>query len=236
MCYSNSSTSKNIDLSRRYKKEIPEGLNETPIYYQSGFAFSKWRIITASDEITEMNWGLVPSWFNGSDPKEISAMTLNSRVESATEKPSFKHLVSRNRCIIPSSGFFEWQLNGKVKIPYFIYPKNDFVFSMAGLFDTWLDSKTGIILSTFTILTCDANPLMGEIHNTKKRMPCILNKELESNWINGLIPLTDLYTPFSENNMNAHEVQKSLFLNTVNNVPEVQLPAFNATYAQGKLF
>ncbi len=236
MCYSNSSTSKNIDLSRRYKKEIPEGLNESPIYYQSGFAFSKWRIITASDEITEMNWGLVPSWFNGSDPKEISAMTLNSRVESAAEKPSFKHLVSRNRCIIPSSGFFEWQLNGKVKIPYFIYPKNDIVFSMAGLFDTWLNSQTGIILNTFTILTCEANTVMAEIHNTKKRMPCILNKESEKNWINGLIPLTDLYTPFSENNMNTHEVQKSILLNAVNNVPESQLPAFNATYAQGKLF
>jgi putative SOS response-associated peptidase YedK len=236
MCYSNSSTSKNIDLSRRYKKEIPEGLNESPIYYQSGFAFSKWRIITASNEITEMNWGLVPSWFNGSDPKEISAMTLNSRVESAAEKPSFKHLVSRNRCIIPSSGFFEWQLNGKVKIPYFIYPKNDIVFSMAGLFDTWLNSQTGIILNTFTILTCEANTVMAEIHNTKKRMPCILNKESEKNWINGLIPLTDLYTPFSENNMNTHEVQKSILLNAVNNVPESQLPAFNATYAQGKLF
>lgn len=183
-----------------------------------------------------MNWGLVPSWFNGSDPKEISAMTLNSRVESAAEKPSFKHLVSRNRCIIPSSGFFEWQLNGKVKIPYFIYPKNDIVFSMAGLFDTWLNSQTGIILNTFTILTCEANTVMAEIHNTKKRMPCILNKESEKNWINGLIPLTDLYTPFSENNMNTHEVQKSILLNAVNNVPESQLPAFNATYAQGKLF
>ena len=236
MCYSNSSTSKNIDLSKRYEKESPKGLSETPIYYQSGFAFSNWRIITESDQIASMKWGLVPAWFNGSDPKEISAMTLNSRVETAADKPSFKHLVSRNRCIVPSNGFFEWQLNGKVKIPYFIYPKNDFVFSFAGLFDTWMDSNSGIVLNTFTILTCEANSLMAEIHNTKKRMPCILNKDCEKNWLNGLLPLSDLVVPFSENIMNAHEVQKSLLLSSDNNLPEAQLPAFNATYEQGELF
>jgi putative SOS response-associated peptidase YedK len=236
MCYSNSSTSKNIELSKRYKKQIPERLDETPIFFQSGFTFGKWRAITASDCISTMNWGLVPSWFNGSDLKEISALTLNARVESASEKPSFRHLVSRNRCILPSTGFFEWQMNGKVKIPYFIYPKNDIVFSMAGLYDNWMDAKTGNLINTFTILTCEANALMAEIHNTKKRMPCILNKEMETDWLSGGLSIDALQIPFSENQMNAHEVNKTLMLSSDNNRAETQLPSYNASFEQGTLF
>ncbi len=236
MCYSNSSTSKNIELSKRYKKDIPTHLDETPIYIQSGFAFSKWRVITEEAYVTPMNWGLIPAWYNGSDTKEISKLTLNARVETVADKPSFKHLVSSNRCIIPSTGFFEWKLTGKSKIPYFIFPKHDFVFSMAGLYDSWMDSTTGNIVNTFSILTCEANQLMAEIHNTKKRMPCILNSESESDWLKGSLAIEQLCVPFSENKMNAHEVQKSLLVSSDNNRPEAQLPAFNATYEQGKLF
>jgi putative SOS response-associated peptidase YedK len=236
MCYSNSSTSKNIDLSKRYKKEIPDHLNESPIYMQSGFAFSQWRVISSSAHILPMNWGLVPTWFNGTDPHEIAKLTLNARVESAAEKPSFKNLVARNRCIIPSTGFFEWKLNGKSKIPYFIYPTNDSVFSMAGLYDTWMEAQTGKIINTFSILTCEANPLMAEIHNTKKRMPCILKSEFESDWLKGLLPLEQLYVPFPQEFMNVHEVQKTILMSADSNRPEVQLPAFNESYEQGTLF
>ncbi len=236
MCYSNSSTSKNIDLSKRYKKEIPEHLSESPIYMQSGFTFSQWRVISSSTHISAMNWGLVPKWFNGNNPHEIAKLTLNARVESAAEKPSFKNLVSKNRCIIPSTGFFEWKLNGKSKIPYFIYPTNDNVFSMAGLYDSWMETQTGKIINTFSILTCEANPLMAEIHNTKKRMPCILKSEFESVWLKGLLPLEQLYVPFPQDFMNAHEVQKTILMSANSNRPEVQLPAFNESYEQGTLF
>ncbi|MEY3200403.1 MAG: putative response-associated peptidase YedK [Bacteroidota bacterium] len=109
MCYSNSSTSKNVDLSKKYVKKIPAGMDETPIYFASGFSFPTWRIVTQEDTLQIMNWGLIPSWFKEQDFKEIASMTLNARIETVEEKASFKNLLHRQECIVPSSGFFEWQ-------------------------------------------------------------------------------------------------------------------------------
>ena len=185
MCYSNSSTSTNVELSKRYKKSVPPSVETKAIFYASGFSFPDWRIITNNEYIEIMRWGLIPSWFNGQDSKEIASLTLNAKIETIKDKPSFKQLVDRQHCIVPSNGFFEWKTIGKDKIPYFIYPKNTNIFSMAGLYDRWMNSKTGEFIASFTILTCPANQLMEEIHNLKKRMPCLLLKEQEQDWLNG---------------------------------------------------
>ena len=132
MCYSNSSTSTNVQLAAKYVKKIPFNLTENQVFFASGFTFPVWRIITKNDEIIPMQWGLIPNWFQDSDFQKIASMTLNAKVETAEEKPSFKKLVGSKHCIVPSSGFFEWQHQGKEKIPYFIYPANG-IFSMAGL-------------------------------------------------------------------------------------------------------
>lgn len=234
MCYSNSSTSLNVDLSQKYKKAIPPNLDEKPIYYASGFDFPKWRIITSNDTIQSMNWGLVPSWFNGANPNEIATMTLNAKIESLDEKASFKNLIHRTTCIVPSTGFYEWKHQGKEKIPYFIYPANEPIFSMAGLYDTWVNPSSGEKKRTFTIITCDANSLMEEIHNTKKRMPLILSKDQENEWLQGKLPFSELILPSSES-MKAHEINRKLIAERLN-VPEVQKPFKNEFYEQGSLF
>ena len=75
MCYSNASTSKNVDLSKRYKKSVPQGLAESPVFFASGFTFPTWRVITTQEEIQSMHWGLIPSWFKKATPKDIAAKT-----------------------------------------------------------------------------------------------------------------------------------------------------------------
>jgi putative SOS response-associated peptidase YedK len=218
-------------------KKVSQNTPEIPIYFASGFSHPNWRIITQDESIESMQWGLIPSWFNGEDPTEISNVTLNSRIETAQEKASFKHLFNRQNCIVPSNGFFEWKtLDSKQKIPYFIYPSKDIIFSMAGLFDQWLDPKNGEIHKTFTILTGEANALMREIHNSKKRMPILLLPDQENEWLTGKLNTENLLTPAPDRIMAAHEVDKHIIQGKACNSPAVQAPFHNRFYEQGSLF
>ena len=236
MCYSNASTSKNVDLSKRYKKAVSQGLDESPVFFASGFTFPAWRVITTQEEIQSMHWGLIPSWFKDSTSKDIAAKTLNARIETLEEKASFRHLVARNRCIVPSTGFFEWQTNGTRKTPFFIHPPEHELFSMAGLFDQWMNPLDGQLKSTFTIITCPANALMEEIHNTKKRMPLMLHSSQENEWLNGSLALTDLSPSLSDHLMIANEIDQRIISGKHPNCPEVQLPFHNTYFEQGSLF
>src|SRR5512140_2612205 len=64
-----------------------------------------------------LRWGLVPE--GSKDPSYISQL-INTRSESVTEKPAFRHAIKYRRCIIPVSGFFEWEHTGVQKQPYYI--------------------------------------------------------------------------------------------------------------------
>jgi putative SOS response-associated peptidase YedK len=221
MCYSNSSTSKNIDLAKRYKKAIDSIPEQQPIYFASAFTFPFWRIITKENDIKLMRWGLVPTWFTGANELEIAKTTFNARIETLSEKASFKLLVNSSRCIIPSTGFFEWKHENKQKIPHFIYPTNDSVFSMAGLYDSWMNPNSNEVLNSFTIITSEANDFMAEIHNSKKRMPLILNAKDEENWLNGEDEIKDFQLN-SNPDLDAFPVDSKILMSSEPNVLEAQ--------------
>lgn len=221
MCYSNSSSSKNIDLSKRYKKAIDSIPDQPPIYFASAFTFPLWRIVTNEKDIELMRWGLVPTWFSGLNEFEIAKTTFNARIETLSEKAAFKSLVKRSRCIIPSTGFFEWKHENKQKIPHFIYPTNDSVLSMAGLYDAWVNPNSNLILKSFTIITCEANPFMAEIHNSKKRMPLILNAHDEENWLKGEDEIIDFQLN-SNPDLDAFPVNSKILISSEPNVIEAQ--------------
>jgi putative SOS response-associated peptidase YedK len=152
---------------------------------------------------------------------EFASKTLNARQESLTEKASFKHLVNRNRCLVPSTGFFEWQSNGKQKTPFFVKDAQQAIFSIAGLHDTWFNGSTGKLDATFTLLTTEANAFMAEIHNTKKRMPLILSIDEEALWLKGAIQLEQLALRTTIQ-LEAWEVDKKRLLSPRANVAAVQ--------------
>ncbi|TNE69285.1 SOS response-associated peptidase [bacterium] len=153
----------------------------------NGFLFPEALVITDKERavLQTYTWGLIPYW---AKDKSIREYTLNARVESLHEKPSFRDVIT-NRCIIPATGFNEWQWldsKGKKKQKYFITVKDVELFSFAGLYSQWIDHGNGEILDTFTIITQPANTLMEEIHNSKKRMPAILSNPTEENaWLSG---------------------------------------------------
>lgn len=85
--------------------------------------------------------------------------------------------------IIPVSGFYEWRHFKKKTYPYFIHPEDLSFFQLAGIWEEWTDKETGEIKRTCSIITTAENPLMEQIHNTKKRMPLILDQEAAIKWV-----------------------------------------------------
>ena len=215
MCFHNSMSAKAIKLATRYGRksdiiEIAQDIiNEQ--YHVNAFNFPKCPIITSSDEVQVFNWGLIPFWIKTEeDADEIRRMTLNARADTIFEKPSFREPIMKKRCIVPSTGYFEWRHEGGKKIPYYIYLKNEDIFSMAGIYDTWLDKETGNEHTTFSIITTDTNPLTDYIHNTKHRMPAILSKEDEEKWLEpGLskAEIATLLNPYDADLMDAYVIR-----------------------------
>lgn len=215
MCFHNSMSAKAIKLAARYgrKSDIVEiyqdMLNEQ--YHVNAFNFPKYPVITTSDEVQVFNWGLIPFWTkNEANADEIRKMTLNARADTIFEKPSFREPIMKKRCIVPSTGYFEWRHEGNKKIPYYIYLKDEPIFSMAGIYDSWLDKETGEEHSTFSIITTDTNPLTDYIHNTKHRMPTILSKENEEKWLNPNLTKQEIATflhPYEADKMDAYVIE-----------------------------
>ncbi len=80
----------------------------------------------------------------------------------------------------------------KNKYPHFIYLKNKEPFAMGGIYSDWVNKETGEIIKTFPIITTEANPIMADIHNTKKRMPLIIDRNKEKKWINPYLSETEI--------------------------------------------
>ena len=119
-------------------------------------------------------WGLIPFWAKKLKP------IINARAETAKEKPAFRQAFRKRRCLIPTSGFFEWTKENNEKQPYFICLKNKRPIAFAGLCEEWL-SPEGRIIKSCAILTIGANSYLQFIHH---RMPVILTPKSAMNWLN----------------------------------------------------
>jgi|SRR5690625_5237313 len=122
-----------------------------------------------------LRWGLVPSW---AKDEKIGYKMINARSETAHEKPSFKNLMARKRCLIVADSFYEWKQRDGSRQPKRIQLQDRKLFAMAGLWDKW--EQKDKTLFTCTMLTTEANEFMKDIHH---RMPIILPKEQEDEWI-----------------------------------------------------
>ena len=187
MCFHSKQSKSAQELQHRFNAKFENIDMFQPAIY-NGFLFPKTPVITnkSTDTIQLFNWGLIPHW---AKDDSIKKYTLNAKIETIHKKPSFRNVVKK-RCLILVDGFYEWKWldeKGKNKQKYLItLPDND-AFSIGGLYSEWVDKTTGEVIHTYTILTTEANALMSEIHNTKKRMPVILNKEIEQKWLTGQI-------------------------------------------------
>jgi putative SOS response-associated peptidase YedK len=136
---------------------------------------------------------------------------MNARAEELFEKPSFRDAAAKKHCLVLADGFFEWQdVKGK-NYPYYIRLKSHEPFAMAGLWDRWTNKATGDVISTYTVITTKANPLLETIHNKKQRMPVILRKEDEHEWLRCLLDkdrAKSFLVPYDENSMEAYTISR----------------------------
>ena len=144
------------------------------------------RAIGGEVRIDVMSWGLAPVW-----AKDVSraASLINARSESVAEKPSFRNLISRHRCVMPMNAYYEWKpmkIAGKaMKQPFAFFPgKNseydhESHFAVASLWSTWSDGE-GNELDTCVALTTEANERVSQVHN---RMPVLLTKDGVVQWL-----------------------------------------------------
>ena len=248
MCYDVAYLSrKNYNYAKRHGSKIePEHgalkTSEVPVsakFYVSGFTHPLVPVITSEkpDEFQFYSWGLIPFWTKESaDAAKHSNNCLNARGETIFEKSSFREPAKQRRCLITCiDGFYEYHHIGKQSYPFFISLKTGESMTFAGLWDRWVDKKTGLEKYTVSIVTTEANPMMGAIHNNERaqlegpRMPVILPAELERDWLrpfNDKVDkelLQELITPFDEDEMQAWPVNKLKGKDGVGNTPEAQV-------------
>ena len=179
------------------------------------------RLVDGEREFEQMRWQLVPNWepvFN------TKLSTINAKSETVFDSPLFGELVTRQRCIVPISGFYEWKTEGQRKRPFKIHLQNEAIMSLAGIWDTWRPG-TPLERRSFSILTTSANRFMREIHD---RMPVILDNGSLNDWLSPEIheqrELKELLTPCPNELLTAEEIS-SLVNSPKNNSPEVLRPA-----------
>ncbi|MBD1371442.1 SOS response-associated peptidase [Hazenella sp. IB182357] len=142
-----------------------------------------------------LRWGLIPSWVKD---QKIGYKMINARAETVDEKPSYRRLLARKRCLILANGFYEWKKTDNGKQPYLIGLKSGKPFAFCGLWDQWQ------AIYSCTIITTKPNGLMKPIHG---RMPSILQRDDEETWLDPNISdsayLKSLLHPYSDDDMTA---------------------------------
>lgn len=163
-------------------------------------------------DIVQMEWGFIPHYLKTRE--DVAKMRTGYKDENGKYRPPvitlnavceeilapgkiYREAALKRRCLVLSTGFYEWRhifpINKKTghplktanKYPYFINLKDKEYFFMAGIWQPWTDKSTGEYAETFAIVTTQANPLMMQVHNSKKRMPTILNEDLAYEWLFG---------------------------------------------------
>lgn len=138
-------------------------------------------------------WGLVAPWARGLEGEKG---LINARSESVAEKPMFRAAFRRQRCLVPASGYYDWQAAGGRKRPWYVRPADAPLFGFAGIY-TLHRGESGEV-GTVAILTTEANASTRGIH---ERMPAILRPEDYARWLDSrvdaatLLPLLGPYPP-----------------------------------------
>ncbi|MBU2742895.1 SOS response-associated peptidase [Acidithiobacillus thiooxidans] len=148
------------------------------------------RDVGAGPEWITARWGLIPHW-----AKEAKATysTFNARVETASQKPTFRDSWKHRRCIIPATGFYEWQTgeSGK-KQPWYLGSVDGQALAFAGLWDHWTDGDS--TLDSCSILVGPPEPAVSGIHD---RSPVLLGDAALSLWISPALKVADIPKVFA---------------------------------------
>ena len=228
MCFFNSQNKRALELAKRYgrRSDLIEMTREIieEQKAQKAFLYPDCTIVTHDEQLQTAKWGLIPFWVRDVKQAEsIRKMTANAKAETAFTLPSYREAIKKRRCLLPSTGFYEYHYEGKEATPYRIFLPDTDVFSLAGVYEEWRvspsalfkDSEADDVIRTFSVLTVSANELCGVIHNGGRnagRMPAILPVEDEEKWLDPHLNEMDvraLLRPFNTALMDACMLDKN---------------------------
>ena len=172
-------------------------------------------------EAVRLRWGLTPKWARSDEP---ASRLVNARAETVASKPSFRAALRSRRCVVPASGFYEWETVGRAKRPWLFRRRDERPFGFAGLWETWR-AIDGVAVESCTIITTTPNAVLQPIHD---RMPVMLEPAQFTTWLDPQnsdpAALADLLRPAPAESMGALAV--SLYVSNVRHEgPECLAPA-----------
>ena len=134
------------------------------------------RLADGKRELAMLHWGLIPVW---AKEKKIAFSTINARGDTVATKPAFRSAFKRRRCLVLADGYYEWQRDGKTKLPWLYEVEGGKPFALAGLWEVWhgSDKGDGPPLESCSLITTDANKLAAKVHD---RMPVTGHKIISS--------------------------------------------------------
>ncbi|MBN1927816.1 MAG: SOS response-associated peptidase [Prolixibacteraceae bacterium] len=202
----------------------------------SGFGHPVMPVITGEKPgiVQCFHWGYIPGRTRNREQAEQflkSYNTLNAKGETLFSSRLYSEAAIKRRCLVLCSGFFEWRhqnVKGKSKpekYPFYITLRNDELFVFGGVWDSFTDKETGEVYNTYSIITTEANPLMAVVHNSKNRMPLIIDPADATKWLDPNTSeneITALIKPFDTKKMRANPIRKiNPFMLDKSNTPEV---------------
>ena len=124
--------------------------------------------------IVSMRWGFLPRWY---DTPSGGPLLINARAETVAEKPAFRDAVRSRRCLIPATGFYEWEKDAEgTRLPWYFHPADAEFIAFAGIWQGWGPDDA----PTCAIVSCAAGPSLREIHH---REPVTLAAEDWPLWL-----------------------------------------------------
>lgn len=211
MCYHVSTPDK-----RKLIEELPQykiNLDDESFYHVSGFTRPFLPVTTSDNPRTVENaqWKLIPYWIKTEAEAKAYANTCNAKSEEVFDKASYKIYIEKNRGLLWIDGFFEPHKNkvsGKDE-NYYIYLPEKRIFTLGIVISPWVNTETGEVTNTFSILTTKANKLLEEIHNEKKRMPLVIAPDDRDEWLEarGKAQIQHFFKPFN-GLLEAHKVHR----------------------------
>ena len=157
-----------------------------------------------------MRWGLIPFW---AKEAKIGNKMINARSETVIENKVFKTPFQKRRCLILADSFYEWVRVSKSKQPIRILLDSEKPFAFAGIWESWKDPNdpNADAVESCSIITTHANTLIQPIHD---RMPVILPRELESDWLDldntDTSFLREIMIPFDPGLMKCYPVSQAV--------------------------
>ena len=209
MCGRFVSTSTPDRIAAYFGTELPTDVDAEPLGENYNVAPTQdvYGVVGTPDgsaRVATYHWGLVPSW---AKDRKIASRMINARSETLVEKPAFKGLLKKKRCIVPMDGFYEWKagveggpVNAKGQLrkqPMLIRRTDGNPMAVAGLWTAWKDpdDPEGRYLHSVTVITTAADEFMAPVHD---RMPAVVPPSLWAAWLdptNDEVEWSDVFEP-----------------------------------------